>query len=145
MKTLIPLACFALACVAAPAENPAPQPLSTITFRGEEIPVFAAQAIQPKQWVQPEYPGWERQAKIDGEAVITLLVGADGKVSEVDVLSSEPKAAFGKVARAAARQWQYEPLVQNGRATPFIVQQAVIFKVEGYQVALQRPIPASFR
>lgn len=146
MKKLIPLAWFALACIAAPAENTAPQPLSTVNFRGEELPVFAAsQPIQPKKLVQPQYPARERLAGLDGQAVITLLVGADGKVSEVDILSSQPTAFFGKAARAAALQWQYEPLVQEGQPTAFIVQQPVTFRIEGFEVVLEKPIPARWR
>ena len=82
MKKLIPLVLFGLVCVAASAENFPPQPLASVTFRGEEIPVYAAQAIQPKEWVEPHYPGWARQAQMEGQVTLTLLVGADGKVSE---------------------------------------------------------------
>src|SRR6478609_9959549 len=128
MKKLIPLACFALVCVAAPAENTAPQPLSSVNFRGEELPVYGVpRLIPPKKVVEPMYPGRERIAGIEGQAVLTLLVGADGKVAEVDILSSQPKASFGKAARDAALQWQYEPLLQDGQPTPFIVQQPVSF------------------
>jgi len=147
MKKLIPLVSFALACLAAHAEHTAPQPLATITFRGEVIPVFSAdQQIQPAKKVQPEYPGRERLAQIQGQVMLTLLVGADGKVAEVDILSSEPKASFGKAARDAALQWQYEPVMRDGRPTAFIVQEPVTFFIsDDYKYSMKRPIPASFR
>lgn len=147
MKKLIPLVSFVLACLAARAENIAPQPLATITFRGEVIPVFSAdQGIQPTKHVLPEYPARERLAQIQGEVVLTLLVGADGKVAEVNVLSSEPKASFGQAARDAALQWQYEPVRRDGRPTSFIVQEPVSFSIsDDYKHSMKRPIPASFR
>ena len=147
MKKLIPLVSFALVCLAARAENPAPQPLSTITFRGEVIPIFSAdQGIRPTKHVLPEYPGRERLAQIQGQVMLTLLVGADGKVAEVDILSSEPKASFGKAARDAALQWQYEPVMRDGRPTAFIVQEPVTFFIsDDYKYSMKRPIPASFR
>jgi len=147
MKKLISLAALALACTAAPAKDPAPQPLATITFRGEVIPVFSADPrLQPTKHVLPEYPGRERLAQIQGLAVLTLLVGADGKVAEVDILSSEPRASFGKAAREAALQWQYEPLIRDGQPSSFIVQEQVSFVIsDDYEYSMKRPIPASFR
>jgi TonB family protein len=147
MKKLIPLVSFVLTCLAASAATTPPQPLATITFRGEVIPVFSAdQQIQPTKHVLPEHPGRERLAQIQGRVMLTLLVGADGKVAEVDILSSEPKASFGQAARAAALQWEYEPLMQDGRPTSFIVQEPVSFVIsDDYNYSMNRPVPASFR
>lgn len=146
MKRLILPALFALAGFAARAADHAPHPLSTVNFRGERLPVFATpQMIHPRKSVDPVYPGWELQAQIAGEATVTLLVGVDGKVSEVDILSSEPKASFGKAARAAALQWEYEPLVHDGQPTAFIVQQTMVFRGGKIVAPFARPVPARWK
>lgn len=131
MKTLIPLVLLPLVCLAAPADESVPQPLTTLNFRGEELPVYAPpRAIQPTKSVPPRFPGNEPAASLYGQAEIILLVGTDGKVAEVDVLSSRPTAAFGDAARTAARQWRFEPQLRDGRPTKFIVQQTVTFNVK---------------
>jgi len=146
MKKLIPLVLFTVAGAIASAADSALAPLSTVNYRGTVLPVFAGpQTPSPQKWVEPLYPGWARQAQLEGEVTLTLLVDAEGKVAEVEVLSSQPLASFGKEARVAALQWEYPPLIRNGQATPFIVQQSLSFKTENIKSAIFRPIPASWK
>ena len=129
MKILIPLVLLPLTCFAGPTNEPAYPALTTINFRGEELPVYAPpRLISPKESVAPRYPFKELMSEMDGQATVIFLVGTDGKVAEVNILSSTPTAGFGQAARAAIKHWHFEPQMREGQPTKFIVQQTVIFK-----------------
>lgn len=133
MKKLLTPALLLLTFICAPAKDRVPEPVSTVNFRGEELPVYAQpRLILPKKSVAPQYPAAERKEAAEGKVMLTVLVGTDGKVSEVEIVSSTPKPSFGTAARTAVLQWTYKPLTLNGKATKFIVQQPITFNfVEG--------------
>ena len=57
--------------------------------------------------------------------ILEAIVDADGLVSRVRVLRSEP--LLDKAAVDAVKQWRYSPLQLNGRAQPFILIVTVSF------------------
>jgi len=62
---------------------------------------------------QPEYPPKLWKAKTSGDAVISVRIGANGRLSEETVKSaSDP--AFGEAALDAVRMWRFLPRVKNG-------------------------------
>jgi protein TonB len=128
MKKLIPFVLLLLTFAGAQARERNPAPHSTITIEGEELPFYAPpNLILPKKSVPPRYPESEKKDQVAGTAVINLLVGTDGKVTEVQIIYSEPTPAFGVAARAAALQWRYKPLSREGKVTRFIVQMPITF------------------
>lgn len=75
----------------------------------------ATAAITPKNMVQPDYPDALMSQFLEGKAVIQVTIGTDGTVTDASVTSAtEP--AFGQAALAAARQWTFEPIREDGRA-----------------------------
>jgi len=130
MTTLKPLMVLPLICLTGIAGEITPAPLTTLNFRGEALPVFAPpRLIHPQKPTAPRYPRKELAASVNGQAVVCMLVGTDGKVSEASVISSQPTPAFGEAALAAVKSWRFDPLTQDGRPTKFIVQQTVYFKM----------------
>src|SRR6185295_18767119 len=83
----------------------------------------------PKQItrVNPEYPSIALSARLQGIVILETTIGASGKVSDVRVVRSIP--LLDSAAVAAVRQWEYEPTIINGRATPVIISVAVEFKL----------------
>jgi TonB family protein len=67
--------------------------------------------------VDPEYPEEARQRRIEGSVVLTALVGNDGVVRELKVMSGDPLLA--KAATDAVRQWRFEPHRLKGRPVEF--------------------------
>jgi TonB family protein len=53
-------------------------------------------------------------AKIKGSVLLHVVIGADGTMNEVTVVSGDPVLA--KAAVEAVRQWQYQPTLYNGKA-----------------------------
>jgi TonB family protein len=63
------------------------------------------------------YPETARAAGLQGVVVLEITVGPDGIVSQARVLRGQP--LLDQAAIDAARQWRYEPTLQNG--TPVAV------------------------
>jgi protein TonB len=64
--------------------------------------------------VQPAYPALAIQARIQGNVVLHAIIGRDGQVSELQVLSGHPLLVSAAVE--AVRQWRYSPTLLNGQA-----------------------------
>jgi protein TonB len=69
--------------------------------------------------VNPAYPPVAERAKIEGTVILEATVGPRGRVRDVRVLRSHPLLATSAVE--AVRQWEYEPLILNGKPQPFIL------------------------
>ncbi len=66
------------------------------------IPLTRVEAGYPKAAARPPFP--------EGTAKVRLLVGADGFVSDVTLLSEAPEGlGFGAEAVLAARRWTFQP------------------------------------
>ena len=75
--------------------------------------------------VEPEYPSAAQAAKIQGTVILEATVDEKGSVDAVKVLRSNP--LLDGAALAAVKQWKYQPLLLNGKATPFILTVTVSF------------------
>jgi TonB family protein len=62
--------------------------------------------------VAPDYPADAQRKGIHGDVVLRALVGKDGRVKSLDLVSGNPILA--KAAVAAVRQWVYEPTLIHG-------------------------------
>jgi len=62
--------------------------------------------------VAPVYPPLAQSARIQGHVVLEAVIGKDGSVQELKVVSGHPMLA--PAAMEAARQWQYKPTLLNG-------------------------------
>ncbi len=67
--------------------------------------------------IEPIYPAAAREAQRAGDVVLEVLVGEDGSVASMQVVSGDP--LLSAAALDAVRGWQYEPYRQNQRATQF--------------------------
>ena len=65
--------------------------------------------------VPPKYPLEAKQARIQGPVVLAAVIGKDGNVQTLRVLSS-PLPALSQAAMDAVQQWSYRPYVLNGVA-----------------------------
>jgi protein TonB len=104
-----------------PPPPPPPPPAQPVRVGGE--------IEQPKlvRRVNPEYPHIAIGAKVEGVVILEATVSDKGNVTDVRVLRSQP--LLDKAAVDAVRQWRYQPLQLNGRATPFILTVTVSFNL----------------
>lgn len=102
-----------------PPPPPAPAPSKPIRIGGDiDRPTLLHR-------VSPEYPPIAISAKKEGVVILEATVDANGAVSHVRVLRSEP--LLDNAAVDAVKQWRYTPLHLNGTAQPFILTVTVSF------------------
>jgi RNA polymerase sigma factor (sigma-70 family) len=79
--------------------------------------------------VPPRYPAGLSQAGVEGEAVVSFVVGADGAVRDVRVVrATQPD--FGAAAMEALKQWRFQPGLKGGAPVNARVSMPMRFTVE---------------
>jgi len=81
------------------------------TAAAERVQMSLAKATIPRP--ESPYPLLGRQMKVQGAVLLKALIGADGYIRDLQVLSGP--AILASAAREAARQWQFKPYLQNGQ------------------------------
>jgi len=69
------------------------------------------QAAKILSRIQPIYPVLALQAGIQGEVILHAIIGKEGRVSELEVISGHPLLA--RAALEAVKQWRYQPTMLN--------------------------------
>jgi TonB family protein len=64
--------------------------------------------------VEPDYPLLARQMKIQGAVVLEALIGREGNIQHLQVLSGP--AILSAAAREAVQQWRFRPYLLSGQA-----------------------------
>jgi TonB family protein len=90
-------------------------PVQTVEIADIAVPAAAAHYLVKR--VEPTYPEEARTRRIEGPVVLNALVGTNGAVRELKVVSGDPLLA--KAAVDAVRQWRFQPHRQNGRLVEF--------------------------
>ena len=80
--------------------------------------------------VKPIYPESMRAAGRDGLVSLDAIIGEDGTVSSVRVLSGDVHPDFAIAAVDAVRQWQFTPTLLNGRPIEVVMTVKVGFSLE---------------
>ena len=95
--------------VPVPAKAPEPKPAKRIRIASQ---VAEANLIHD---VPPQYPPEAGRERIEGTVVLMAVIGKDGSVEEVQVVSGLPLLA--QAAIEAVKQWRYKPYLLNGDPT----------------------------
>jgi TonB family protein len=102
-------------CVMEPGE-----PVTKTAAQRVRVSAGVATALLVKK-VTPEYPAAARQARIQGQVIMTALINKDGDVESLALVSGDP--ALSPSAMEAVKQWKYKPYLLNG--TPMAVETQV--------------------
>lgn len=102
------------AASASPAPAPANPPTSAVALanvpaaKPTPSPKAALEAIARPQ---PDFPIQARRNGITaGRVEAQITVGADGSVTDVKILKSEPRGVFDRAVTSAVSRWKYQPL-----------------------------------
>jgi len=87
-----------------------------------------AQKAKLVQRAEPVYPPLAIEARISGVVRMNAIIGADGTVQNLTVVSGHPLLV--PAAMEAARQWVYAPTLLNGQAVEVATQLEVEFSLE---------------
>ena len=104
------------------APPPPPKPNVTRTRVGG-----AVQAAKLVNRVQPIYPPLARQTRISGTVKLHAIIGKDGTVQQLQVMSGHPLLV--QSALDAVRQWRYQPTLLNGDPVEVDTEIDVIFSL----------------
>jgi len=107
-----------------PAPPPAPHatPEPQLYHLGGDV--IAAKALyQPK----PDYPRLAVMARIQGTVVLEAIIGKDGSVQDLKVLSGHPLLA--QAAKEAVKTWRYQPTLLNSEPVDVLTEITVNFKL----------------
>ncbi len=77
--------------------------------------------------VSPEYPEAARRAKVQGTVVLDAIVGVEGTVTQLKVISGPE--ALSAAAADAVQWWRYEPCIVNGQPATVETTVAVNFRL----------------
>lgn len=112
------------------ALNAAPGPLpmapeSAGGGGGDELPITGGNIIER---VAPSYPQRAQRRQASGTVEVEFTVGRDGSVGDIRVLNERPRhLSFGRAARDAIAQWQFEPFQRGDRRIERRIQMEVEF------------------
>lgn len=99
--------------IAAP-ETPVPAVAVPSTNASEHVRMSADTSQALSKPVDPAYPVLAKQMKVQGAVVLQALIGSDGLIQDLRVLSGP--AILASAAREAVRQWRFKPYLQDGQA-----------------------------
>ncbi|MBZ5620010.1 MAG: TonB family protein [Acidobacteriia bacterium] len=98
-----------------PAVAPPPPPPRKIEQRPGVQRIRVGGIVQQGKLIQqtpPEYPPLAKQARISGVVKLHAIIGTDGTITNLQVVSGHPLLAPAAVE--AAKQWRYQPTTVNG-------------------------------
>ncbi|MGC9971407.1 MAG: energy transducer TonB [Bryobacteraceae bacterium] len=101
------------------AAPPPPQAPTRIRVGGN------VQSANLLEKVDPVYPPLAREARIQGTVRFTAIIGRDGHVQNLQLISGHPLLV--PAAQEAVRQWVYRPTLLNGRPIEVITSVEVNF------------------
>jgi protein TonB len=101
---------------------PPPRPTQTRIKQGGQV-----QAAMIINRVQPSYPPLARQTRISGTVRLHAIIGKDGSVQQLEVISGHPLLV--QSALDAVRQWRYRPTLLNNEPVEVDTTIDVIFSL----------------
>lgn|GEM_PF-246327 len=105
--------------VSAEQASPAPQRITIGAAVAESTLVYRE---------RPVYPEDARQARIEGDVELRIVIGKDGRVQQLKTLSGHPKLV--PAAMEAVRQWRYQPTLLNGEPIEVVTTVEVKFTLD---------------
>jgi periplasmic protein TonB len=79
--------------------------------------------------VQPAYPSIARAARIQGDVILTAIIGKDGSIQDLQLVSGHPMLV--PAAIEAVKQWRYHPYLLNGQPVEVETTITVFFRLFG--------------
>ena len=65
---------------------------------------------------QPDYPASEQRRELEGSVRVRVLIGTDGRVKAVELVSTDSPGFFEETRRRALAKWRFKPATRGGVA-----------------------------
>jgi len=124
----VPERCSIIGSFLVPVTPPPPKPVEPEPEVIQRVRVGGIVELpSPLSTAQPVYPRLAIQARIEGEVLLEAVIGADGRVRDVKVLSGHPLLI--PAATEAVRRWIYQPTTLNGNPVEVVMTVTVRFRL----------------
>jgi protein TonB len=128
-----------------PAESPAEPPSAAVPAAAPAPPAALTTAVdltyynvrdldvQPRalREIVPDYPAAADRQRLSGKVRLQLKLEADGRISDIEVVSATPPGVFDASAIQAFREARFAPAQKNGRPVRARVVIEVLYDWEG--------------
>jgi protein TonB len=104
-----------------PIQTPSPTPAPVLTGAAPD-PRFAGD-------FQPSYPPQLLRTGIEGKTVVKVLIGTDGRVKQVAIVSTDDPLVADATERQALRRGRFKPATRDGVAVESWKQMTVRFEL----------------
>ena len=92
-------------------------------------PVIAPTEVAAVQTPPPDYPAELGCTGVGGTSVLKVVVGIEGKPTDVTLISSSGNSQLDDSAAMRVREWKFKAATRNGQPVPTTIQVPVNFKV----------------
>jgi protein TonB len=79
---------------------------------------------------QVAYPDRARQRQLQGKVVVSLLIGADGRVRTLKILESVPPGVFEEAVQQSVPGWTFQPAEYRGQPVQVWVTIPIPFRMD---------------
>lgn len=86
--------------------------------------------LYPVSQVYPQYPENARLRHWEDSLVVRYVIGIDGRVKEVTVLSAPERQVFADATVKAIRTWRFRPYMKDGQPQEVVHELTVNFVIE---------------
>jgi protein TonB len=101
-----------------------------VTSASEKVSLSSSTAEVVSHPVDPSYPLLAKQMKVQGSVVLQALIGKDGNIQDLHVLSGPE--ILSVAAREAVKQWRFKPYFQSGQPVDTEARITVNFTISTY-------------
>lgn len=95
-----------------------------------DAPTEPDRPARARRTAQPMYPINAQRDGIEGYVILRLNIDANGRVTSVLVVDSEPIGVFERSAREAARRFEFVPARVNGSAASATIEKKIVFNLQ---------------
>jgi TonB family protein len=106
------------------------QDTGSVTNAAAQVRLSPGTAEVVSHPVDPNYPMLAKQMKVQGSVVLQALIGKDGNIQDLQVLSGP--AILSAAAREAVKQWRFKPYLQAGQPVETEARITVNFTISTY-------------
>jgi periplasmic protein TonB len=94
-------------------------------------PVITLAELDPRYRgdVQPPYPPSLERMEIEGKVTVRLQIGADGRVTSVELVRADDPGFFATTRDWALRRWRFKPATRDGVAVASTLVKTVSFRI----------------
>lgn len=103
--------------------------MAGINVGSNSLSGFSSDAVATMR-VPPNYPQKAKRAGLEGYVTMAVDIRANGTVSNVEVIESNPPRLFDDAAVQAMKRWRFRPKTENGEKRPQKAKQTIEFTLD---------------